>query len=255
MTTVPQVKRMLAISSAKGGVGKSTVTVQLALALQAKGQKVGIFDADIYGPNIPQLLGAPDVGQTQSADQPILRSGIKTVSIADHISAETPMVWRGPMVSKAIMQLMYGAKWGDLDILLVDMPPGTGDIQLTMAQKISLSGAIIVTTPESMALADARRGAEMFRKVNIPVLGVIENMAIYQCSNCGHEQALFGHAGVQVLSDAIDVPVLGQLPFHQHFQLDSETEACKLAGGDAELSRTVLSIASCLVEGLDKAKA
>ncbi len=211
---IPNVKNIIAISSAKGGVGKSTTTVNLALALSQQGAKVGILDADIYGPNQPHMLGTlrkPEATK-QKKFIPVEAHGLQTMSIGYLIDAEAPMVWRGPMVSQALQQLLFDTVWGELDYLLIDLPPGTGDIQLTLAKKVPVSGAIIVTTPQDVALLDARKGVEMFRKVSVPVLGVVENMSTHICSQCGHEEALFGKHGGEKLAQACDVPLLGQLP-------------------------------------------
>jgi ATP-binding protein involved in chromosome partitioning len=208
------VKNVIAIASGKGGVGKSTVAVNLALALTAQGARVGILDADIYGPSQPQMLGihqTPDI-KTEAGLKPAVNYGVQSMSIGYLIDVNTPMIWRGPMVSRALQQLFQETLWDDLDYLIVDMPPGTGDIQLTLAQKIPVSGAVIVTTPQDIALLDARKGLEMFRKVNVPVLGVIENMSVHVCSQCGHAEAIFGSGGAENLAQTCDVELLGKLP-------------------------------------------
>lgn len=250
---LPQIKNIIAVSSAKGGVGKSTVTAQLALALQASGVQVGVFDADIYGPNLPQLLGPASNADVRASDaEPMLRAGLQTVSIADHIDDTTPMIWRGPMVSKAIQQLMLGAQWLNIDVLLVDMPPGTGDIQLTMAQKIPLAGALIVTTPESMAMSDARRGVEMFLKVHVPVLGLIENLSVHRCSACGHESQPFGKGNIDQLAKDVASPVLARLPMHSALQVDSGVCQPALGGGDQGLSQQLKAMAEAVLDVLAK---
>ena len=208
------VKNVIAVASGKGGVGKSTTAVNIALALAAEGARVGLLDADIYGPSVPTLLGVD--GKPELNEQELMipheRYGIQANSIGFLIDNDAPMAWRGPMVSQALQQLFNQTAWDNLDYLIVDMPPGTGDIQLTMSQKIPVSGAVIVTTPQDLALMDARKGLVMFEKTNIPVLGIVENMALHVCSNCGHEEAIFGAGGAQAMSKDYHVPLLGQLP-------------------------------------------
>ena len=209
-------RHVVAIASGKGGVGKSTVTTNLAAALARQGLSVGLLDADIYGPSQQHMLGVPEHTTPDQQDGefllPVEAHGLKTMSMGYLSSAKTPMVWRGPMASSAMSQLLEKTLWGDLDILLVDMPPGTGDIQLTLAQRATLSGAVIVTTPQDIALLDARKGIEMFQKVDVPVLGLIENMAAYVCTACGHVEPLFGEQGGEALAGQYDVPLLGQIP-------------------------------------------
>lgn len=208
------VKNIIAVASGKGGVGKSTTTANLALAIAAEGGKVGIMDADIYGPSMPRMMGI--AGQPESADgqsmQPMENYGVQTMSIGFLIDEETPMIWRGPMVTQALEQLLNDTQWTDLDYLLIDLPPGTGDIQLTLSQKVPVSGAVIVTTPQDIALLDARKGLKMFEKVNVPVLGVVENMSIHICSSCGHEEHIFGTGGGERMSQDYGVDFLGSLP-------------------------------------------
>lgn len=212
---VPGIKNILAVASGKGGVGKSTTAVNLALALQATGARVGILDADIYGPSQPQLLGLGLAGKPAVVNkrfQPLLSHGLKSMSMGYLIDAEAPTIWRGPMVSGALLQMLNQTEWGQLDYLIVDLPPGTGDIQLTLAQKIPVSGAIIVTTPQDLALLDARKAVAMFQKLDITVLGVIENMSTYICPHCHQGSAIFGEAGGERLSEQYDIPFLGGLP-------------------------------------------
>ena len=219
------IRNVIAVASGKGGVGKSTVTVNLALALVAEGAKVGILDADIYGPSQPMMLGLK--GQPDSKDgktlEPMVSHGLQVMSIGFLVEEDTPMIWRGPMVTQALEQLLTDTNWSDLDYLVVDLPPGTGDVQLTLAQKIPVSGAIIVTTPQNIALLDARKGAKMFQRVDVPILGVVENMSTYICSQCGHEEAIFSSGGGASISSEYDVRLLGSLPLDKSIreQVDS----------------------------------
>jgi ATP-binding protein involved in chromosome partitioning len=211
---LPKVKNIVAVSSGKGGVGKSTTTVNLALALAAEGARVGILDADIYGPSQPMMMGIE--GRPDSADGQTMESmenyGVQVMSIGFLVDADNPMIWRGPMATQALEQLLRQTNWGDLDYLIVDMPPGTGDIQLTLSQKVPLTGAVIVTTPQDIALLDARKGLKMFEKVGVPILGVVENMAVHVCSNCGHVEHIFGAEGGKKMAAEYGVDYLGALP-------------------------------------------
>jgi ATP-binding protein involved in chromosome partitioning len=211
---IPGIKNIIAVASGKGGVGKSTTAVNLALALAAEGASVGILDADIYGPSQPMMLGIS--GRPESKDgkslEPMEGHGIQAISIGFLIDTDTPMVWRGPMVTQALEQLLKDTRWRDLDYLVVDLPPGTGDIQLTLAQKVPVTGAVIVTTPQDIALIDARKGLKMFEKVGIPILGVVENMSIHVCPNCGHESHIFGSGGADKMCADYGTQLLGQLP-------------------------------------------
>lgn len=208
------IKNIIAVASGKGGVGKSTTAVNIALALKADGAKVGMLDADIYGPSQPRMLGIH--GQPVSEDgktlQPMENHGIKAMSIGFLIEEDTPMIWRGPMVTQALEQLLNDTQWGDLDYLVIDLPPGTGDVQLTLSQKIPVSGAIIVTTPQDIALLDARKGLKMFEKVEVPILGIVENMSMHICSNCGTVEHIFGEGGGQRMAEQYGVNYLGGLP-------------------------------------------
>lgn len=208
------VRNVIAIGSGKGGVGKSTTAVNLALALAADGLKVGILDADVYGPSVPMMLGLS--GRPDSPDGksivPMRAHGVEAMSIGLLVDQDAPMIWRGPMATQALNQLLNDTRWGDLDVLVVDLPPGTGDIQLTMAQKIPVAGAVIVTTPQDIATLDARKALRMFEKVAIPVLGVVENMAVHVCGNCGHAERIFGEGGAKKMSEQYGVPQLGALP-------------------------------------------
>ncbi len=214
LAPLPGVKNILAVASGKGGVGKSTVAANLALALAAEGASAGVLDADIYGPSQPRMLGVD--GRPDSPDgksiTPKRAHGLQMMSIGLLVGEDTPMIWRGPMVTQALTQLLQDTRWEDLDYLVIDLPPGTGDIQLTLAQKVPVSAALIVTTPQDIALLDARKALKMFEKVDIPVLGVVENMATHICSQCGHEEHVFGEGGAARMSEQYDVPVLGSLP-------------------------------------------
>ena len=225
LTPLAGVKNVIAVASGKGGVGKSTVAVNLALALAADGAAVGILDADIYGPSQPRMLGL--TGKPTSKDgkhiEPMAAYGVKCMSIGFLIDAETPMVWRGPMVTQALVQLIRDTLWGELDYLIVDMPPGTGDIQLTLSQQVPVSGAVIVTTPQEIALLDARKGLKMFQKVEVNVLGVVENMSTHVCTHCGHEEHIFGAGGGESLAAQYQVPFLGSLPLE--LRIREQTDA------------------------------
>ncbi len=215
LSPIPGVRNVVAVASGKGGVGKSTVAANLALAWVRQGARVGILDADIYGPSQPIMLGL--AGQRPSSPdgkriKPLVAHGLSAMSIGFLIDPEQPMVWRGPMVTQALSQLLGDTDWGDLDYLVIDMPPGTGDIQLTLAQRVPVAGAVIVTTPQDIALADARKGLKMFEKVNVPVLGIVENMSVHVCSNCGHVEHLFGAGGGARMAAQYGVQLLGELP-------------------------------------------
>ena len=211
---VPGVKHIVAVASGKGGVGKSTTAVNLTLALAAQGLKIGILDADIYGPSQPRMMGI--AGRPNSPDgktlTPLENYGVKVMSMGFLVAEDTPMIWRGPMVQSALQQMLRDVDWGELDVLVVDMPPGTGDAQLTMAQQVPLSGAVIVSTPQDIALLDARKGLNMFRKVDVPVLGIVENMSLYICPSCGHEAHIFGHGGAKREAEKLGMEFLGELP-------------------------------------------
>jgi len=219
-----KIKNIIAVASGKGGVGKSTTAVNLALALAAEGAAVGILDADIYGPSQPHMLGATSqpVGESSGGLTPVVRHGIQSMSIGYLIDQTSAVVWRGPMVSGALQQLLHDTAWNDLDYLIVDLPPGTGDIQLTLAQKIPVSGAVIVTTPQDIALLDARRAIAMFNKVNVPVLGIVENMSQHVCTHCGHRESIFGEGGGQSIAEQYEVPLLGKLPLDRQIQQQAD---------------------------------
>jgi len=253
-TGIPGVEAIIAVASGKGGVGKSTVAVNLALALRDLGLKVGILDADIYGPSMPKLLGIRERPQTVGGTRlkPIVRHGMAVMSIGFLVEEETPMIWRGPMVMSALTQMLREVEWGALDVLVVDMPPGTGDAQLTMAQQVPLKGAVIVSTPQDLALIDARRGIAMFRRVDVPVLGVIENMSTFICPHCGTRSDIFGHGGARAEAERLGVPFLGEVPLDIGIREKSDSGApvvaSEPAGAHAQRFR---EIASRVREGLD----
>ena len=257
---VDGVKNIVAVSSAKGGVGKSTTAVNLALALQANGQKVGILDADIYGPSIPRLLNITDKPHTIEGTRtlmPMRAYGILAMSIGLLVEQDTPMIWRGPMVVSALTQMLRDVAWGvdgELDILVVDMPPGTGDIQLTMAQQVPLSGSVIVSTPQDLALIDARKGIAMFNKVNIPILGLVENMSYFRCPACGERHDIFGHGGARETAAEIDVPFLGEIPLHMDIRTQSDAgHPLVVADPGSEHSAVYLEIAQSVQDGMQHA--
>jgi ATP-binding protein involved in chromosome partitioning len=221
---VPGVEAIIAVASGKGGVGKSTLAVNLALGLSALGLKVGILDADIYGPSLPKLLAIKERPQTIGGTRlkPISRYGLTVMSIGFLIEEETPMIWRGPMVISALTQMLREVEWGTLDVMVVDMPPGTGDAQLTMAQQVPLKGAVIVSTPQDLALIDARRGIAMFKRVNVPVLGIVENMSYFLCPQCGTRSDIFGHGGARREAERHGVPFLGEVPLHMTIREKSD---------------------------------
>ena len=222
---IDNVKNIIAVASGKGGVGKSTTAVNLALALSAEGARVGILDADIYGPSQPRMLGIS--GRPESNDgkslEPMNAYHLQAMSIGFLIDEETPMIWRGPMVTQALEQLLNDTNWADLDYLVIDLPPGTGDTQLTLAQKVPVSGAVIVTTPQDIALLDARKGLKMFQKVEVPVLGIVENMSTHICSQCGHEEHIFGSGGGQSMADQYGIDLLGSLPLDIAIRVETDS--------------------------------
>lgn len=213
---LPQIKNIIAVASGKGGVGKSTVATNLAVSFAKLGYKTGLLDADIYGPSIPTMMGKTDRPMMNEKEKivPAVAHGVTFMSIGFMIDIESPLIWRGPMVQSALTQLVKDVDWGDLDVLIIDMPPGTGDIQLTAAQKIPLSGAVIVSTPQDIALIDARKAINMFKKVDVPILGIVENMGLYHCPNCGHESHIFGEHGVEKTAKDFDIPFLGSIPLN-----------------------------------------
>ena len=246
LKTLPNVRNIIAVSSGKGGVGKSTVAVNLALALSAEGARVGMLDADIYGPSQPTMLGIQ--GKPQSMDgktlEPMENHGLQAASIGFLIDVDQPMVWRGPMVTQALQQLLGQTNWKDLDYLVVDMPPGTGDIALTLSQQVPVTGAIIVTTPQDIALIDARKGLKMFEKVGVPILGLVENMAVHVCSHCGHAEHIFGSGGAQKMAADYGVEVLGSLPLD--IRIREQTDSGRptvVAEPDSEIANAYKAIA------------
>ena len=244
-----QVKQIIAVASGKGGVGKSTTAVNLALALQAKGKKVGLLDADIYGPSIAMMLGVPEGTRPATAD--VMAHGLETMSMAYLVSDKTPMAWRGPMASGALQQLLEQTHWGELDVLVVDMPPGTGDIQLTLAQKAAVAGAVIVTTPQNIALLDAQKGIEMFAKVKIPVLGIVENMAVHLCSNCGHEDPIFGSGGGENVAADYSTQLLGSMPLDRSIRERGDSGMPSVAAEpDSDIAQRYGNVAQQVIEQL-----
>jgi len=221
---IPGVEAIIAVASGKGGVGKSTTAVNLALGLRDLGLRVGVLDADIYGPSMPKLLAIKDRPQTLGGTRlkPITRYGLTVMSIGFLIDEETPMIWRGPMVISALTQMLREVEWGELDVMVVDMPPGTGDAQLTMAQQVPLKGAVIVSTPQDLALIDARRGIAMFKRVNVPVLGIVENMSYFVCPSCGTRSDIFSHGGARREAERLGVPFLGEVPLHMDIREKSD---------------------------------
>lgn len=244
---LPGVKNIIAIASGKGGVGKSTTTVNLALALAAEGARVGILDADIYGPSQPLLLGLQG-RRPESPDNksllPLESLGVQSMSIGYLVDDDQAMIWRGPMVSQALQQLLNDTRWDNLDYLLIDMPPGTGDVQLTLSQKIPVTGAVIVTTPQDIALLDAKKGLKMFEKVGVPILGLVENMSVHICSNCGHAEPIFGEGGAAKMAEQYGVTVLGQLPLDLSIRLSADQGKPSVAAEpDGEIARRYQAIA------------
>ncbi len=250
---VPGVKAIVAVASGKGGVGKSTLAVNLALGLARSGRSVGLLDADIYGPSVPRLLGTFD--KPGSADgkrlEPIRASGLTVMSIGFLIGEDTPMIWRGPMVMSALEQMLRDVDWGVLDVLVVDMPPGTGDVQLTMAQKVPLTGAVIVSTPQDIALIDARKGLNMFRKVDVPVIGVVENMSTFICPHCGGRSDIFGHGGAEAEAARLGCDFLGAVPLHMAIRETSDAGRPVVASApDSEQARAFIAIADRVADAL-----
>jgi ATP-binding protein involved in chromosome partitioning len=252
-----QIKYIVAVASGKGGVGKSTTAVNLALALRARGRQVGLLDADVYGPSQQLMLGIPPGVRPKQQDGqfllPVEAHGLKTMSMGYLVEEKTPMVWRGPMAGGALAQMLEHTAWGELDVLVIDMPPGTGDIQLTLSQKAQVAGAVIVTTPQDIALLDAQKGVEMFRKVDVPVLGVIENMSVHICSNCGHREHIFGEQGGERMAKDYGVPLLASLPLA--LSIREQTDAGRptvIAAPDSAEAKAYLEAADAVWQALTK---
>lgn len=250
----PTVRHIVAVASGKGGVGKSTTAVNFALALAAEGAKVGLLDADVYGPSLPRMMGIS--GKPTTADgkrlDPMENYGVKVMSMGFLVDEETPMIWRGPMVMSAIQQMLRDVVWGDLDVLVVDMPPGTGDAQLTLAQQVPLAGAVIVSTPQDIALLDARKGLNMFRKVDVPVLGIVENMSYYQCPKCGDRAEIFGHGGARNEAERLGVDFLGEIPLDIKIRETSDGGNPVVASEpDGPHAQAYRALASRVLEKLD----
>lgn len=253
-------KHIVCVASGKGGVGKSTTALNLAVALHQSGARVGLLDADIYGPSQPLMLGVPPGTRPRVIDkqsmEPVLAHGLQTNSIGYLVEPETAMVWRAPMIVGAFNQILQHTLWEDLDYLIIDMPPGTGDIQLSLSQTVKLSGAVIVTTPQDVALLDARKGIEMFRKVNVPILGVVENMSMHICSNCGHSEAIFGSGGGERLAQDYGVDVIGRLPLDLSIREHTDAGTPLLATQtDSPVARAYQSLAENLVAALQQTTA
>ena len=257
---LPEVKNIIAVASGKGGVGKSTTAVNLALALQAEGAKVAILDADIYGPSQPRMLGVSKLKPETTGEGkllPILGHGMQSMSIGYLVDEESPMIWRGPMVTQALEQMLRDTLWRGVDYMVIDLPPGTGDTQLTLSQKIPVSGSVIVTTPQDIALIDAKKGLAMFEKVNIPILGIVENMSLHICSNCGHEEAIFGVGGGEAMAKDAGANFLGSLPLEMEIRTDVDegvpTVAKDPEGRIAEIYKEIARKVSAKLTQQDKA--
>ncbi len=249
---LPHIKKIIAVASGKGGVGKSTVAANLAVALAAQGQKVGLMDADIYGPSVPRLLGLPYVKPETNENSrlvPFEKYGIKAMSMGFLVDENAPMIWRGPMIQTAVTQLLRDVEWGELDVLVIDLPPGTGDAQLTMAQKVPVTGAVIVSTPQDLALIDARKAIEMFRKLDVPILGLIENMSYHICATCGHEDHVFGHGGAKLEAEKQGIPFLGEIPLNGEIRRMSD-EGTPVAVAPLPIATIYKTVASSILQKL-----
>ena len=248
------VKHIVAIASGKGGVGKSTTAANLALALAAEGRKVGILDADVHGPSMPRMLGCRGEPKSSNGRQldPMENHGVKVMSMGFMVDEETPIIWRGPMIQSALEQMLRDINWGELDCLVVDMPPGTGDAQLTMSQRVPLAGAVIVSTPQDIALSDARKGLNMFRKVDVPVLGIVENMSYYLCPNCGDRAEIFGHGGAKVEAGKLGIEFLGEIPLHLDIRETADGgHPIVVSKPDSEHAKAYLEISKRIWDKLD----
>ncbi|PZP54571.1 MAG: hypothetical protein DI586_09485 [Micavibrio aeruginosavorus] len=243
---LPHIKKIIAVASGKGGVGKSTVAANLAVALAMQGLRVGLMDADIYGPSVPRLMGVS--GKPEMNDKrivPFEKHGIKFMSMGFLVAEDAPMIWRGPMIQTAVTQLLRDVDWGELDMLVIDLPPGTGDAQLTLAQKVPVTGAVIVSTPQDLALIDARKAIEMFRKLDVPILGLVENMSYHACVNCGHEDHVFGHGGAKLEAEKQGIPFLGEIPLNGEVRRQSD-EGIPVALNHTDLANVYHSAAQKL---------
>ncbi len=253
-TELPGVRHIIAIASGKGGVGKSTTAVNLALSFVHLGYRVGLLDADIYGPSLPRMMGLKNQKPSVTPDkklQPLEKFGVKCLSIGFMLDEESPVIWRGPMVQGALQQLLKDAFWGELDLLIVDMPPGTGDAHLTLAQQTRLSGAVIVSTPQDIALIDARKGINMFHRVSVPILGLVENMSQFICPNCNHSTPIFSHGGAKLEAEKLDIPFLGELPIDLSIRLGSDSgESIIATSPESEITLNYLKIAGKIMENL-----
>lgn len=258
MRNIDKVKHIICVSSGKGGVGKSTTAVNLAVALSSLGHRTGILDADIYGPSLPLMMGVAPGTRPEIRDNkfmlPLVAHGIECNSMGFLVDEKTAMVWRAPMIISAFNQILSDTAWSELDYLVVDMPPGTGDIQLSLAQSVKLAGAVVVTTPQDVALLDARKGIEMFRKVDVPILGVVENMSMHICSNCGHQEAIFGSGGGEALSEEYDVDVIGRLPLDLTIREATDAGNPVVASEpDHAVSKAYMELAANIERGLAQA--
>ena len=255
---LPDVRFKVAVASAKGGVGKSTVTANLAVALARLGYAVGLMDADIYGPTQQMMMGVDEKPYVDKHDHrllPIQRHGVWVATLGALMDPDRPAVWRGPMLMKAVDQLVAGVRWGRLDFLLVDLPPGTGDVQLSLSQRIALSGAVIVTTPQEVALIDARKGVAMFQKVDVPILGIVENMAYYLCGQCGHEETIFKRGGGREMAERLGVPFLGEVPLDPSVVVGADSGRPIVAlRPDSAAARTCVGAAETLARALDRSR-
>jgi ATP-binding protein involved in chromosome partitioning len=248
---IPGVKHVIAIASGKGGVGKSTTAVNLAIAMSQTGASVGIMDADIYGPSIPRMLNITEKPEGEEGKKipPITAHGIKAVSMGFFMDEDTPVVWRGPMVGMAVEQLLRDVDWGELDYLIIDLPPGTGDAQLTLTQKVPLTGVVIVSTPQAVALADVRKGVNMFKKVDAPILGIIENMSYFVCPNCDHRAEIFSHGGAKDEAEATGMDFLGNIPLDSHIREDADSgHPILISRPDSQHSENYRQIAAKIID-------
>lgn len=256
---VPGVRAILAVASGKGGVGKSTTAVNLAMAFAQAGMRVGLMDADIYGPSVPKMMGLsgkPDATPDGQKVIPKEAFGVKCMSIGFLVPDDTPMIWRGPMVMSAVQQLLYEVIWGDLDLLVVDLPPGTGDAQLTMAQHVPITGAVVVSTPQDVALLDVRKGLNMFRKVDVPVFGVIENMSYFLCPSCGHRAEIFGHGGAKQTATEMNAEFLGEIPLHLSIREHADAgRPIVVAEPESDHAQSYQSVAAKIAEKIERALA